>query len=88
MFSNDKRDLAVALSQMETLARQKTNFNQPEAKEKMREWLENDRRFDSYDPDRLIERVRNCKYRGMSWDTLDDPQLFRGGEPRPLDRWK
>jgi hypothetical protein len=57
MFGKDQRDLAATLSQMESLARQKTNFNQIEAKAKMAEWLAHDRRFDAYDAQRLIERV-------------------------------
>jgi hypothetical protein len=85
MFDIDPRDLAATLSQMETQARQKANFDQNEAKQKMAEWLANDRRFDSYDPARLIERVQVCKSNGAHLD-LEDPQLMKGGQPRPLDR--
>jgi hypothetical protein len=84
MFGKDQRDLAVTLTRMADLAREKSNFNQTEAKEKMREWLQTDRRFDSFDPTALIERVHLCRYNGAVLD-LDDPQL-RGGEPRPGDR--
>ena len=88
MFERNQNDLARTLNQMEFHARQTTNFNQNDAKDKMREWLANDRRFDGYDPERLIERVRDCKYRGAVLD-LDDPALQKGGEPRPLDpRWR
>ena len=87
MFGRTQNDLAKTLSEMEYQARQTTNFNQPEAAQKMREWLANDRRFDGYDPGRLIDRVRDAKYRGATLD-LDDPQLQKGGEPRPLDRWR
>ena len=87
MYDRDQRSLVTTLNQMADLAVQKTNFNQTEAKQKMAEWLQHDRRFDSYDPARLIERVQDCKYRGATLD-LDDPQLKRGGEPRPLDRWR
>jgi hypothetical protein len=67
------------------LAREKTNFNQSEAKERMRSWLQDDRRFDPYDPARLIERVNQCRYNGAVLD-LSDPQLLKGGELRRLDR--
>ena len=85
MFDTDARSLASTLSQMETQARQKANFDQTVAKQKMAEWLANDRRFDSYDPMRLVERVHVCKAQGAHLD-LEDPQLMRGGQPRPLDR--
>jgi hypothetical protein len=85
MFGNDPRDLARTLSEMEGQARQKTNFNQIEAKQKMKEWLAQDRRFDHYDATRLIERVQLSKYNGAVLE-LDDPQLLKGGQPRPLDR--
>jgi hypothetical protein len=85
MFGKDQRDLAVTLTRMADLAREKTNFNQNEAKQKMAEWLQTDRRFDDYDPERLIERVNQCRYNGAVLD-LSDPQLQRGGQPRPLDR--
>jgi hypothetical protein len=87
MFRNDPRDLAATLSEMEYRARQLTNFNQIEAKEKIKEWIQNDRRFDSYDPQRLTERVQLSKNNGAVLE-LDDPQLQRGGQPRPLDRWR
>jgi hypothetical protein len=87
MYGKDERDLAVTLTRMADLARERTNFHQGEAKTKMAEWLQNDRRFDGFDPDRLIERVHQCRYNGATLD-LTDPQLKRGGEPRPGDRWR
>jgi hypothetical protein len=87
MFGKDQRDLTATLSEMEYFARQKSNFNQVEAKQRMVEWLAHDRRFDAYDPQRLVERVQLSKNNGAVLD-LDDPQLKRGGEPRPLDRWR
>jgi len=87
MFGKGPHDLAATLSEMEYRARQAVNFNQTEAAQKMAEWLAQDRRFDSFDKGRLIERVRDCKYRGAVLD-LTDPQLQKGGEPRPLDRWR
>ena len=85
MFGTDPRDLVRTLSEMESLARQKTNFSQTEAKQKMVEWLAHDRRFDAYDAQRLIERVQLFKHNGVVLE-MDDPQLLKGGQPRPLDR--
>ena len=85
MYGKDERDLAVTLTRMADLARERSNFNQLEAKQKMAEWLQTDRRFDSYDPARLIERVHAARYSGAVLE-LDDPQLLKGGQPRPLDR--
>jgi hypothetical protein len=84
MFGNDPRDLTKALSEMEYEARQKTNFNKVEAKQKMVEWLSQDRRFDGYDVQRLADRVQLSKYNGAVLD-LTDPQL-KGQSPRPGDR--
>ena len=41
--------------------------------------------FDGYDHQRLVERVQLSKSNGAHLE-LDDPQLKRGGSPRPLDR--
>ncbi len=83
MFGNDPRDLTKALAEMHTQARQKANFNQAEAKQRMAEWLLMDRRFDGYDPSRLIDRVEQCRSNGAVLD-LEDPWLQRGGQRRPL----
>jgi hypothetical protein len=56
-----------------------------QAKEKMKNWLEHDRRFDAYDKDRLVDRVMLCRYNGARLE-LDDPELMQGGSPRPLTR--
>ena len=85
MFGKDERDLAVTLTRMADLARERCNFNQNEAKTRMAEWLQHDRRFDGYDPARLVERVNQSRYNGAVLD-LTDPQLQRGGQPRPGDR--
>jgi hypothetical protein len=85
MFGTDPRDLARTLSEMETLARQKSNYNQTEARQTMAEWVAQDRRFDGYDTQRLVERVQLHKFNGAVLE-LDDPQLRKGGQPRPLAR--
>ena len=85
MFDRDKKDLAATLNWMESQARERTQFNQPEARKKMAEFLANDRRFDGYDPAKLIDRVHQCKSYGAVLD-LEDPALLKGGSPRPLSR--
>jgi hypothetical protein len=83
MFGSEPRDLAATLSEMERVSRAKSNFDQIEQKQRFREYLSHDTRFNGFDHNRLIERVRLCKYNGATLD-LDDPFL-RGGEKRPLD---
>jgi hypothetical protein len=83
MFSDDPRDLAKTLGEMEREARVRSNFNQPDAKETMKRWLSSDRRFDTFDADRLIERTLEARSCGRTLD-LDDPFLQRGGNKRPL----
>ncbi len=83
MFGNEPRDLALALAEMEFESRKKTNFDQVAQKDIFRSYLQADRRFDGFDADRLIERVREAKYNGRTLD-LDDPFLQRGGSKRPL----
>jgi hypothetical protein len=68
---------------MERLSRERTNFNQVEAKEKFKEFVRRDRRFDDYDPDALVSRVTDCRSCGAILD-LDDPRL-KGQPARPLD---
>ena len=87
MFSKDEKDLARTLAEMEYFARQKSNWNQVEAKQKIVEYVTQDRRFDGFDANRLAERVQLSRSNGASL-SLDDPQLKKGGQPRPLDRWR
>jgi len=84
MFERDPRDLTTTLSEMERQARIKTNFSQSEAKEKLAEWISQDRRFDQFDKARLVQRVAECRQSGAVLD-LDDPVL-KGGQPRIGDR--
>jgi hypothetical protein len=85
MFDHDQRDLTATLSNMHRQAIDRCQSNQIEAKQKMAQWLGNDRRFDSYDASRLVDRVALCRSNGAQLD-LSDPQLLRGGKPRPLSR--
>lgn len=85
MYSNDPKDLALSLRSMAQTAMAKTNANQVEARSLMRQYLAGDRRFDTYDHGRLVERVWDA--RGVpSLYKIEDPYLQRGGERRPLDR--
>jgi hypothetical protein len=77
MFDPEEKDLAQTLSQMERQARERSNFNQLEAKERMARWVANDRRFDGYDAEKLVERVQYCKSNGAALN-LDSPELKRG----------
>jgi hypothetical protein len=84
MYGNDERDLCASLSEMHRVAIQKANFNQVEAKEILKSYVGMDRRFDQFDPDRLVERIQECRSNGRTADLFDDPWLRRGGERRPL----
>jgi hypothetical protein len=84
MFGTKDQDLRNTLSAMEQEAREQSQFNQLVAREKFKERLAQDRRFDPYDKDALVRRVQDCKAHGAVLD-LNDPRL-RGDEARPLDR--
>jgi hypothetical protein len=85
MYRDDPRDKVATLSDMWSRALQFSNFDQNAAKEKVREWTQNDRRFDSNDHQRLVDRVQLSRSNGAVLD-LSDPQLLKGGQPRPGDR--
>ena len=70
---------------MEMEAKQRCNFNQAEARERMAHWISQDRRFDGYDADRLVERVQRCRSNGAVFD-IEAPEFEKGGQKRPLDR--
>ena len=82
MYGNDERDLCATLSQMHRIAIERAHWNQNEAKEILKGYVQSDRRFDPFDADRLIERVQEARSNGRTMD-LDDPFL-RGKEKRPL----
>lgn len=87
MFDNTERDMAQTLTQMQRLALERSHWDQNEAKERFKNFLSVDRRFDAFDKDALIDRVNECRSNGAVLD-LDDPRL-RGGEARPLERrWR
>jgi len=82
MFRNDPRDLAHILGLMQKEAIERCNFDQTAAKREFAQSLSYDRRFDSFDYGRLIERVNEARTCGRTLD-LDDPYLQRGGNKRP-----
>ena len=84
MFDRDERDLVRTLNEMERTARERSHFDQIEARQRLRSYVQADRRFNSYDADALVSRVLECRQCAAVLD-LDDPVL-RGGERRPLDR--
>jgi hypothetical protein len=83
MFGDDPRDLARRLGEMERVSRDRCLGNQIEARDKFRQWVQQDRCFDSFDADRLVARVQEARSNCRSLD-LDDPYLQRGGQKRPL----
>lgn len=84
MFTADKRDLCATLTHMEKVSREATRFDQIAARDKFKDYLDQDRRFDAFDKLALVRRVQECRSNGATLD-LDDPRL-KGSEPRPLDR--
>jgi hypothetical protein len=85
MFERDNNHLCATLAHMDTEARRRTRFNQNEAKAKMAEWLQQDRRFDDFDHGRVIDAVYRAKQSGGVLQ-LDDPFLRKNGSPRPAAR--
>jgi hypothetical protein len=85
MFGNDHYDLTQTLGMMVNEAHQRANANQIEAREHMVRMVQNDRRLDAFDPERLVDRVRECGQSGrkLNWD---DPWLKRNGQARPEAR--
>jgi hypothetical protein len=85
MWDNQDRDMLETLSIMARQSRDRCNGNAVEGRKKMADWIQNDRRLDAYDPQRLADRVALCRSNGARLD-LSDPALLRGGKPRPLSR--
>ena len=61
MFGNNLRDMKNAIEEMERQSRVRSCFNGNEAKQKFREYLAADRRFDAFDHERLIDRTQECR---------------------------
>lgn len=79
----DKPPIAATLTQMERQARERSNFNQVAAKQRMIEWVRQDRRFDDLEAERVVDRVQHCRQSGAVFD-VNDPALRKCGQPRPL----
>jgi hypothetical protein len=84
MFGTDPKSLAQTLGAMERESREACNFDQTAAKSVFQEYLRRDIRFAPFDPERLVDRVKEAMSNGRTLD-LDDPWLRPGGSKRPLD---
>jgi hypothetical protein len=87
MYGPDEKDMLAALGSMARTSVDRCWGNKIEARERMKQWLSYDRRFEGYDPDRLVDRVMLARSNAAIVE-LDDPELIRGGSPRPLQRSK
>jgi hypothetical protein len=85
MYGDSERDLCATLWQMHKTAVERANCNQIEAREILRGYVQTDRRFDEFDPDRLVKRIEECRSCGRTADLFSDPYLRRNGEKRPLN---
>jgi hypothetical protein len=85
MFGDSNADLISTLGTMQAEALRRCNFNQSEVHGEVAAMVRNDRRFDAYDPDRLVEKAWKVRNSGGRLD-LDDPYIRRGGQPRPENR--
>jgi hypothetical protein len=75
------RTLRTVLGQMYKEALAETCGCHAEAEVKLAEAIDNDRRFDAYKTDKVVDRFRDCYSNGIFFD-LEDPVL-KGGAPRP-----
>jgi hypothetical protein len=66
MYERNQPDILATLGQMVQLAHRRANYNQNEVKEKLREYVQTDRRFKGYDLDRLVDPLRNVDSRARS----------------------
>jgi hypothetical protein len=82
MFGNHRDDFAATLRQMQSEALERSNFNQTEARAQLVQMVTNDRRFDTFDPQALVDHVRSYAESGRSMD-WDNPSIKKGGAPRP-----
>jgi hypothetical protein len=83
MFKDDPNHKVKTLELMHAEAIRESNFNQLEARRLVVERVKQDRRFDPLDPERVAEKVFECKQSRAVFD-VEDPYLKRGGQARPL----
>jgi hypothetical protein len=84
LYGNDLVNIRHSLGRMVQQSYIDAKCNRNEASQMMRGWLDTDRRFDSYDKSRLLQKVDEAGKSGSRLD-LTDPWLF-GGDKRPLSR--
>lgn len=82
MFGDNPRDLYTTLAEMEKLARERSRFNQPLAKETMKSWISQDNRFKDFDAEKVVDEIQRARQCGGTFD-VTDPGLRRGGQSRP-----
>lgn len=89
MFQHDDRSKKAALGAMVNEAHNACNANRVEAEKMLAQMIANDARFANHSPEALARRVQICGGSGAQLD-LEDPNLLRGGSPRPLsdERWR
>jgi hypothetical protein len=82
MFGKDPSDLAQTLRTMQAEARERAKFNMTEARNMVTEMVKRDRRFDDFDPAKLVATVYDYAESGRSIN-WSDPSLKRGPDQRP-----
>jgi hypothetical protein len=87
MYDPNEKDMLAALGSMARTSVDRCWGNKVEARERMKEWLTYDRRFENFDHDKLVDRV-TLRSNGAVVELFDDPELLKGGSPRPLQRSK
>jgi hypothetical protein len=83
MFDDKPNDKIATLAEMRRVARARTNFSETDANRLMGQYMAQDVRFREFDHAKVIDRVNRCMSNGARFD-IDDPELKRGGQPRPL----
>jgi hypothetical protein len=88
MYDPNEKDMLSALGSMAKRSVDVCWGNKVEARERMKQWVGLDRRFDSFDADKLVDRVMLARSNGAVVE-LDSPELLKGGSPRPfkLSEW-
>jgi hypothetical protein len=81
MFDKTPNDLQSTLFEMERRSRERSQFDQVAAKQKMKIWMAQDARFKDFDPDRTIDELQKARGCGGKFD-VEAPELKRGGVPR------
>jgi hypothetical protein len=83
-YDANGKDMALTLSEMQRQALNKCNGNQIQATEYVRQWVQQDRRFDQYNAEALVSRAEQCRTSGAVMNLEDDPSLLR---ERPANRY-